>query len=344
MHTKRIVLRLVTLVLLLLVTTASSALAVATAAPADIFAINARLGRAINFGNALEANYEGEWGMVIKEEYFSTVAQAGFQTVRIPIRFPAHAQKRSPYTLDARFMKRIDWVVEQAQKNGLMVILDMHHNTGLDSAPKLFKPQLLALWQQLAEHYQTQPDSVLFELHNEPHDKLTAIPWNAIIPDVLKVIRRSNPTRGVIVGPAEWNNLHQLATLKLPADDRYLIVTFHYYDPFHFTHQGADWVDGGKDWLGTPWTGSASERNAVDGDFDRAAAWAKKEQRPLFMGEFGAYSKAKMADRARWTAYVVQAAQQHGMSFAYWEFGSGFGAYNPASRQWNQPLLDALIQ
>ncbi len=36
--------------------------------PADIFAINARLGRGINFGNALEANYEGQWGMWIKSD------------------------------------------------------------------------------------------------------------------------------------------------------------------------------------------------------------------------------------------------------------------------------------
>jgi endoglucanase len=31
------------------------------------------------------------------------------------------------------------------------------------------------------------------------------------------------------------------------------------------------------------------------------------------------------------------------MSWAYWEFGAGFGVYNPATRQWREELLGALI-
>lgn len=77
----------------------------------DIFTLNQRLGRGINFGNALEApNYEGEWGLRLREEYFQLVTEAGFDSVRVPIRWSAHARKSEPFTIDPRFFERIDWV------------------------------------------------------------------------------------------------------------------------------------------------------------------------------------------------------------------------------------------
>lgn len=57
----------------------------------------------------------------------------------------------------------------------------------------------------------------------------------------------------VIVGPTEWNAVGKLAEPELP-DDPNLIVTVHYYDPFAFTHQGAEWTEPrlptGQDWRG----------------------------------------------------------------------------------------------
>src|SRR5947207_511543 len=77
--------------------------AVAWAAPApedrDAFEAVRRLGRGINFGNALEAPSEGEWGMELKAEYFAAVRQAGFDSVRIPVRWSAHAGAAPPYAL-----------------------------------------------------------------------------------------------------------------------------------------------------------------------------------------------------------------------------------------------------
>ena len=61
------------------------------------------------------------------------------------------------------------------------------------------------------------------------------------------------------------------------------------------------------------------------------------------MGEFGAYSAADMESRARWTIAVVREATGRGFSFAYWEFGSGFVAYDPAKKEWRRPLLVALF-
>lgn len=310
----------------------------------DIFALNRRLGRGINFGNALEApSYEGEWGLRLREEYFQVVAEAGFDSVRVPIRWSTHARKSEPYTIDPRFFERIDWVVEQALAHDLLVILDLHHMNEMMAGPDLHKPFFLALWAQIAERYQGAPPEVIFELLNEPHDQLSAEKWNEILPEAIAVIRATNPTRAIIVGPTQWNNIHQLPTLQLPSDDRNLIVTFHYYDPFQFTHQGAEWVAGSAAWLGSTWTGGEWQQREITSAFDRAAAWAEREGRPLFLGEFGAYSRADLESRARWTAFVARAAEERGISWAYWEFGAGFGAYDLARTDWNEALVEALV-
>ncbi len=52
----------------------------------DPFEMNKMLGRGINLGNALDAPSEGAWGVVLKEEYFQIIKDAGFNSIRLPIR------------------------------------------------------------------------------------------------------------------------------------------------------------------------------------------------------------------------------------------------------------------
>ncbi|MBI1290733.1 cellulase family glycosylhydrolase [bacterium] len=303
-----------------------------------------RFGRGINLGNALEAPNEGDWGVKLEEGYFPIIAKAGFKHVRVPIRWSNHAGEESPYTIDPAFFARVDWVIDQARANGLSVIINMHHYDGIMKDPAAHRTRFVGLWSQIAPHYQTQPDSVAFELLNEPHDNLDAEAWNSILAETLTVIRTSNPTRTVVVGPAGWNNYQQLPKLKLPEGSSNLVATFHYYDPFHFTHQGAEWVGpAAKGWLGSEWKRTEAEQAAVRSAFDAAQTWAAKEGVELYLGEFGAYSKADEASRVRWTSFIAEEADKRKISSAYWEFCAGFGAYDPTAKAWRVPLLEALI-
>ena len=87
---------LVTLSLAMLFTACSTATALPQPTSAEVpmildaFEINQELGRGVNLGNALEAPVEGEWGVVLQEEYFDLIADQGFDSVRIPIRWSAH--------------------------------------------------------------------------------------------------------------------------------------------------------------------------------------------------------------------------------------------------------------
>jgi endoglucanase len=309
----------------------------------DAFYFARLLGRGVNLGNGLDAPREGDWGYRIEADHFKRIKEAGFDAVRIPIRWSAHAAAEAPFAIDAAFFRRVDKVLDQALAQRLAVVINVHHYDEMFRQPDKHAARLAALWTQIAERYRARPDSLLFELLNEPNGTLDEDRWNRMLPELLAVVRKSNPQRAVIVGPGHWNNVDRLAALALPNSDRMLIATFHYYSPFEFTHQAASWVPGSEKWKGRKWSGTPDEVAAIARDFDKAAAWAKKQDRPMYLGEFGAYSAADMDSRAAWTRAVTRQAKGRGFSSAYWEFASGFGAYDRTRTAWNEPLLRALL-
>jgi len=302
------------------------------------------LGRGINLGNALDAPREGEWGVTLQESYFQAIKEAGFDTIRLPVKWSAHAEAAAPYTIDSKFFERIDWAVDQALSRGRNLVLNIHHYTEMDENPDEHRARLVAIWRQIAARYRDRPPALKFELLNEPHDRLTAGKWNAILAEALAVVRETNPTRQVVVGPVAWNGISELKSLELPEADRNLIVTVHYYGPFQFTHQGAHWLDAkSRPPMGKRWTGTEEERRAIIREFDAAAQWGLAKRRPVFLGEFGAINMADMESRARWTKFIADVAAERRMGWAYWEFCSGFGAYDAGRNAWIEPLRDALV-
>lgn len=453
--------------------------------PARAVEINDAMGRGINFGNALEAPREGDWGIGLDASYFEIVADAGFSHIRLPVSWADYADIDSPYvipegddpTIDhaeyTNIWERVDWAIDQAGLNGLIIIVNMHHYDAIHDDPLAERDRFLAMWTQIAERYSAAGDHVVFELLNEPHLTFDVEPalWNDMAADALAVVRQTNPERPVLIGPVGYNAIDRLSDFELP-DDPNVIVTVHVYEPFPFTHQGATWVDPvpavGARWIAAEpafplgvfnysWdieitpegddleveyqrqyagfsldyqrgvaltevsfrsSGKAdlrivcrlpegaeteaatvtttsepgsytfdlracsnestgiflqsttnnpepvtfeslvicsdrgceemiqTESGAIDALLATAAEWAKSNDVPMHVGEFGAFGAdgaAPLEDRAAWTRAVQEAATRRGMSFAYWEFHSGFGAWNPETGEWIEPLRAALL-
>jgi endoglucanase len=180
----------------------------------------------------------------------------------------------------------------------------------------------------------------VFELYNEPHSRMNGEPWNVLAARALRVVRKSNADRIVVIGPTSWNSAGDLRLLKLP-NDANLIATVHNYNPFRFTHQGAEWVNPILP-VGVTCCSAAQEAE-MTAPLDVARAWSTTTRYPIFVGEFGAYSKADEASRIEFDRKMRQAMEQRGMTWAYWEFASGFGVYDPSTLGFRQGLLDSLL-
>jgi endoglucanase len=276
-----------------------------------------------------------------QKRHFAAIRRGGFDFVRVNLQAFRHMDATN--RLEPAWLRRLDWVVEGATAAGLSVILDEHDFEPCSADPAMCRARLGAFWAQIAPRYRRAPASVLFELLNEPHDKLDAAGWNALLREMLAIVRKTNPTRTVVIGPTQWNSLAQLDTLDLPANDRAILVTFHYYEPFRFTHQGASWAKL-SDVHGVGW-GSAEDRARLDEDFDRVALWSRRTGRPVLLGEFGAYDKSgtPVALRAAYTAAVARAAERRGFPWAYWQFDGDFVVWDMQANGWVLPIKDALI-
>ncbi|MBN1765300.1 MAG: glycoside hydrolase family 5 protein [Sedimentisphaerales bacterium] len=343
-HLRKVCLLLskVVVVLLLLGNMDPVLLAAATEKTTDMFEVNKKLGRGVNI-----IGYDPIWKSRdqarFKEKYFKMIKEAGFDTVRINLHPFGSMDEEKDLTVADSWWEVLNWAMQNALKNNLMVILDMHEFYALGNDPEANKPKLLAFWRQASERLKDAPDEVVFEILNEPCRKLEPEMWNEYLKEALALIRKHNPTRTVIIGPAHFNSISDLEHLVLPEDDRNIIVTIHFYEPMEFTHQGAPWVRRELK-VGVEWKGADEEKTAITEKFDIAQEWSKKHQRPLFLGEFGVYDKAGMESRVRYLSFVTTEMEKRGWSWAYWQFDSDFILYDIDKEEWNTPVRDALLR
>lgn len=311
--------------------------------PAEAF--NVRLARTVNLGGRFEPPRGASWINGLDPDDLDQVASKGFTAVRIPIRFSDWADVEAPYALDAGFVAEIEAFVDRAEQLDLAVIIDLHHYEEMATDPRGNRARLLGIWTQVIDTFgDRDPSSVAFELLNEPNQELDAELWNEIIEELVAQIRDQGSEHTLIFGPVSWNNLVALDDLEVPDDDN-LIVTFHYYDPFEFTHQGADWLPHTMDDIGTRWSPNADgAADEIDADFAEAAAWAERNGVPLFLGEFGVLvTHSESVDRLAWTTTVRTTAEKYGISWAFWDLtGDKFGIYDEAAQTWQLDELLAL--
>ena len=296
--------------------------------------------RCVNLGNALEAPTEGLWGQVVRKEDMARIRAAGFDTVRIPIAWSAHAADTPPYTIDPAFMARIREVVQWAEAADLQVIINVHHYNEINDDPATHIPRLVAIWDQISDAWADASPRVIFEFLNEPHSEMTAKKVDEVNAFLLNRLRQRHPDRWMILGGGHWGHWSGLIDTNPPFDPR-IITTFHFYDPFAFTHQGAPWATQPAP-LGTEW-GSSRDMRQIKADFDKAYDFAAARGLPVLVGEFGVYEAVPYSQRAEWTGFVRAVAEERGMSWCHWDFAAGFPVYDMENERWIEPVLEALI-
>lgn len=290
-----------------------------------------------------------------REKMFAEIAKAGFSTVRIPINFGAWASLNQPYRWEnGEGLKTADLFVKWAAANDLNAIVDLHHvefDGKIQGAATT--ERIIWLWRQIATRYKnTNPERVFFELRNEPHD-IKAEDWRAQAEAIIKTVRQIAPNHTLIVGFHDWNSRQALIDSK-PFADANIIYTFHYYDPFIFTHQGATWSSEGLPELkNVPFPASKNTKietpaiakgkwveNQINSyqkdssaekmfaDLKAAKNWAEKNKVPIFVGEFGSYGKYPTTeDRCRHAAVIYSAFGKLNIPGAWWEWDGGFNMF-----------------
>jgi endoglucanase len=296
--------------------------------------------RCLNVGGALEAPREGDWfNYRIRERDMSNIARVGFDTVRIPIKWSAHALPNAPYTISPAFFARIDQVMTWALQANLNVIINVHHYDELYADPDRHEPRLDALWAQIAARYRTAPPNVMFEIINEPRDSFSGQRVNVAQARILSIIRQTNPTRTTILTGDNWGNIDGMDNLQMPADP-YVVGTVHYYSPFDFTHQGAEWLPDAPP-SGRRW-GKLGDKVQLARDIARMDDFRTRIQAPVLMGEYGTVDNIPMSERVAWTVDVRKAFQDINMPTCYFNYAAGFSLYDLQSEQWKAPLVAAL--
>jgi len=295
--------------------------------------------RGLNLGNALEAPNEGEWGYRIAPEHLALIADAGFDGVRLPVRWDQHMDRAG--AVAGAHMARVAEVVDAALARGLMVQLDVHHYTRLVETPAQERGRFIGLWRQIAERFAAAPPALMFELLNEPHGPQ----WDGALLSELQAetiaqVRESNPNRLIVLGPANWQNIDALDRWRAP-DANDIAVSVHYYEPHAFTHQNAEWLPEPPS-FGRAW-GEARDVRAVDAHIARAATWARGRGLALQLGEFGVNRAVPLAQRAAWTRTVREACDAHDMAWCAWDFAGAFPVWDRDRGGWIAPVRAALL-
>lgn len=305
-----------------------------------------------------------------REKMFAGIAEAGFKTVRIPIDFGAWASLDAPYKWEKPgSLKNADNFVKWAVDNNLNAIIDLHHvefDGKVEGAAAT--ERVVWLWREIAERYKnTDPERIFFEIRNEPHDIKPEV-WRTQAEEIIKAVRKIAPNHTLIVGFHDWNSRAALIESK-PFADENIIYTFHYYDPFLFTHQGAAWSDEGlklikhipfpssknkkiekPEEVNGKWVGGLIDSYEEDSkaekmfkDLKAAKDWSVKYNVPIFLGEFGSFSKnPTLEDRCRHAETVYSALGKLNIPNAWWEWDGGFNMFEKGTTRIAPCMRDAV--
>jgi aryl-phospho-beta-D-glucosidase BglC (GH1 family) len=294
---------------------------------------------------------------------FALIKKAGFTGVRLTIAPDVLFDAADPLSPKPP-IQAVDRAVRMILDAGLGLVFDPIHGSSSNddfehslARDKDFEAKVEAFWEGLARRYSDlSADRIVFEVMNEPHlstrERIDPSWWPAVQARLAAAIRRGAPDNTILATGEKWGGIDGLLALK-PLGDSNVVYSFHWYEPFAFTHQGAEWTDPVQMSLhGIPYPSSpefvaaalgaigdakARERAVQYGkerwnsvrirkELARAADWGRAEGVPLWCGEFGTYKKvAPPADRLRWISDVRSALEGLGIGWSMWEYDQSFG-------------------
>lgn len=305
-------------------------------------------------------------------EDFEDIKSLGVDVIRLPINLHSMTLGEPEYTLDPLFLFFLDKVVDWTEELDLYLILDNHTFDPSDATDPDIGDILNPVWRQMAEHFGERPDKVIYEILNEPHG-ISHDLWNAIQGEVIETIRSVDSTHTIIVGGADYNSYNSLNKMPSYEDDN-LIYTFHFYDPFIVTHQGASWTTPSMvdladvpypyaqdkmprfptslqgTWVEGAFNNYNNEGNAdfIKQKIDIAIAFSEQRGVPVFCGEFGVYKpNSDNESRVNWYKVVVDYLNESGIAWTMWDYHGGFGVFEEGGQDLfghdlNVPLLNSL--
>ena len=323
--------------------------------PAEACKASLPFSKGVNFSSWFEAqSARAIIFTAYTEQDFINAKSLGVEVIRLPIRLHDFTSGSPLYSLDPLFLQFLDQAVDWAEKHELYLILDNHSFDPVAPTASDIGKILLPVWAQIAQRYKNRSSFILYEILNEPHGINSKL-WAEIQGSVIKAIREIDPVHSIIAGGAGYNSIDELFNLpKYPYEN--IIYTFHFYDPYLFTHQGETWgaAPNLRALKGLPFPGDAHSMpklpSALKGTWiektfnsykqsatvqalakplDKTVKFSNKHEGfPLFCGEFGVYiPNSLQEDRVRWYEAVTKLLDERGIARTSWDYYGGFGIF-----------------
>ncbi len=296
-----------------------------------------------NLGNSLECPYtETEWGNPkTTKAMIHAVAEAGFNAIRIPVRWINHVNNTTDMIVNADWLARVKEVVDWCLEENMYVIINSHHEEWYDRNPYYSKQEennrmLAALWTCIATYFRDYDQRLIFAGTNEttvnwaaPTAEQQAVQnsYNQTFVDAVRETGGKNYYRNIVVQTFACSPYHGLNGFTIPTDkvEGRLSVEFHYYDPYEYCgnctyyYWGEAYKDKGR-------ILASSTEKTITNLFDRITnTWAKKGL-GVVMGEYGVSNHFTEDDKQTqqenmqyYLKCVVSEARQHGFAAFAWD-------------------------
>jgi endoglucanase len=302
----------------------------------------------------------------IKPADLQLLKTLGFKSIRLPVAFKNFEKNNIPFE---EVLARIDKAWKLCRKYGFKMVIDYHYGDLGDNNFTTSTNDVINTWTIIAQKYRNvAEDDLFFELYNEPPPINPSV-WKDAAYNMVTAIRKIDSKRTLLVGASNYNSIYELSRfVRLP--DENIIYTFHFYEPFLFTHQGATWVGDqmATTGVGFPYSGekfpplnqkakgTAGEANYnkyhLDGNegsikdkLQIVKNWGDKYAVPILCGEYGSYDKYADADsRCHYTKTVRKYLKQLGIPGILWDYNSNFSIFNgePSMEHLSDCMRDAI--